>query len=156
MKELTGVEVSGIWLLMAVSAIYIREHEISQRWTIYKWVYFKSRFKSKASRQDQCFPLSFSYSPLSRWQSPSLVLASPMALYFHEKKKKKKTLGFSCTQGRVVGSFPPLLGECTQMLGKRLSPTNSSPLPLSTLLRPPAQPFSVFLSPPTRPLQIPS
>lgn len=151
MKELTGVEVSGIWLLMAVSTIYIREHEISQRWTIYKWVYFKNRFKSKVSRQDQCFPLSSSYSPLSRWQSPSLVLASPMALHSHEEK----TLGFSCTQGSGQLSSTPRRMH-TDARWEAAPNQLFSPSPVNPSSEPPVQPFSVFLSPPTRPLQIPS
>lgn len=60
---------------------------------------------------------------------------------WHSIPMKKKHWAFHAL--RVVGSFPPLLEECTQMLGERLPPTNSSPLPLSI---PPQNPqYSPFL-----------
>lgn len=89
--------------------------------------------------------VSHSHSPTPHYPADRALLwylQAPWHSISMKKKKKKKTLGFSCTQGRVVGSFPPLLGECTQMLGKRLSPTNSSPLPLSI---PPQTPSSALL-----------
>lgn len=69
-KELTGTEVSDLWLPMTVSVMSTCESEAFQTSVIFRWVYLTNRFKSKVHRQRT--RVSHSYFPtphLSHWQS---------------------------------------------------------------------------------------